>query len=626
MQNDLYGISRWGENLIGILPNGNICLHDPLDENSEGVDLPAIIHSLQRRGINTPVLLRVSNFLEYKIRSINESFQNAIKENEYQGRYLGVFPIKVNQQAHVVERVVKYGSEYDFGLEVGSKAELLLALSQNLSPKSLIICNGFKDSEFVRLSLLSTKLGLRSILVLESVRELDLIIRVSKELGISPELGVRVKLTNSVSGKWAATSGDRSSFGLTVDQVVGIIERLKSEQMLDCLILQHSHLGSQVPNVIEIRQFVQEASRLFIEIQRMGANLEFLDLGGGLGVDYTGEKTSSMNSMNYSLAEYCVNVVETVKFEMEEAQQKHPCIVTESGRACVAQSSILLFSVLESTEFDSVEEITGEEGDHPALESLIGISENLCGENLLEVLNDATYYRGELRSFFRRGQISLPELARGEKSFQFILGKIRKILSEQEVVNEELLAKIKGMADIYHCNFSLFQSLPDVWAIDQLHPIVPLSRLHEKPDRNAILCDITCDSDGRIDRFVLEDGISNCLPVHSIKEDVPYYLGAFFVGAYQETLGDLHNLFGDTNVVTIRLGKNGSFELLDEVEGDTIFEVLSYVEYEPRRLLETFKAHAEKAVEQNRMSLDELKELTSTYKDSLRGYTYYESD
>ena len=613
---------------MDILPHGNIGLKDPLNPESVSVDLAEIIRKLEKRGIQTPVLLRVSNFLEHRIKAINESFSLAIEQVGYGGKYRGVFPVKVNQQAHVVERISKYGEAFHFGLEVGSKAELLIALSQCDDPQSLIICNGYKDAEFIRLALLSSRLGMNTVIVMESVRELKLIIEVSRELQIVPKLGVRVKLVNMVSGNWAATSGERSSFGLSISQVVDVVETLRRENLLDSLVLQHSHLGSQVPNMIEIRKFVQEASRLFIEIGKLGANLQYLDLGGGLGVDYTGENSSSSNSINYSLDEYCYSLVETVAYEMDDASVPHPTIVTESGRACVAQSSMLLFNVLESTSYESDVEVVSREDDHPLLRSLIQISEELNSQSPLESLNDASYYRDELRANFRRGRISLPVLARAEHAHQRILGQIRAMVGQLDDIdcNDELSLRIKGMADIYHCNFSLFQSLPDVWAIDQLHPIIPLTRLHEKPDRNAVLCDITCDSDGRINRFVVADGVADCLPLHSLRDEEEYYLGAFFVGAYQETLGDLHNLFGDTNVVTIQLKEGGEFELLDEVEGDTVSEVLSYVEYEPKRLLEKFKAKAEKAVKEHGATLEELKELVSTYRESLRGYTYYESD
>ena len=628
MFHDFYGINRWGDNLISVLENGNVGLNNPSDPNAVPADLAEIIYKLGRRGIQTPLLLRVSNFLEHRIKMINQGFNSAIKELGYRGDYKGVFPIKVNQQAHVVERVVEYGKKFDFGLEVGSKAELLIALSFQISPDSLIICNGYKDSEFIRLALLARKLGLKTIIVIESVRELELIIKVSQELDIPPYLGIRVKLINTVSGNWSATSGERSSFGLSVPQVVEVIDILKKHNVIESLVLQHSHLGSQVPNVVEIRKFAQEASRLFIEIQKLGVSLEFLDLGGGLGVDYTGENSSNPNSINYSLDEYCYSLVETVGFEMDDAGIAHPCIVTESGRSCVAQSSMLLFSVLESTSYEYEKSVLAERGDHPLLKTLVSLSDNLAEAAHLESLNEATYFRDELRGLFRRGRLSLPELARAELAHQKILHLVKSRTPElpKEEKSEELLNRIRGMADIYHCNFSLFQSLPDVWAISQLHPIIPLVRLNEKPTRNAVLSDITCDSDGRIDKFVVGEGVSNYLPLHELREGQEYYLGAFFVGAYQETLGDLHNLFGDTNVVTIQLKKDGDFEILDEVEGDTVSEVLSYVEYEPKRLLERFKSRAEGAVRDHGATLDELKELVSTYKESLQGYTYYESE
>ena len=388
---------------MDILPHGNIGLKDPLNPESVSVDLAEIIRKLEKRGIQTPVLLRVSNFLEHRIKAINESFRLAIEQVGYGGKYRGVFPVKVNQQAHVVERISKYGEAFHFGLEVGSKAELLIALSQCDDPQSLIICNGYKDAEFIRLALLSSRLGMNTVIVMESVRELKLIIDVSRELQIVPKLGVRVKLVNMVSGNWAATSGERSSFGLSISQVVDVVETLRRENLLDSLVLQHSHLGSQVPNMIEIRKFVQEASRLFIEIGKLGANLQYLDLGGGLGVDYTGENSSSSNSINYSLDEYCYSLVETVAYEMDDASVPHPTIVTESGRACVAQSSMLLFNVLESTSYESDVEIASREDDHPLLRSLIQISEELNSQSPLESLNDASYYRDELRANFRRG-------------------------------------------------------------------------------------------------------------------------------------------------------------------------------------------------------------------------------
>jgi len=436
---------------------------------------------------------------------------------------------------------------------------------------------------------------------------------------------VRIKLTNQVSGNWAASSGDRSTFGMTIAQVMDVIENLRSRNYLDCLTLQHSHLGSQVPNIIEIRMAAQEACRFFIEIRNEGAPLEILDLGGGLGIDYTGEHTATENSTNYSLQEYCTNIVETVKYEMDEANLDHPLIITESGRACVAQSSLLIFNVLEATHFDSDVRVEAEEGDHHLIESMLGIPEYLDEKRVQECWNDLVYYRNEVRALFRRGQISLRETAKAERIYLYVMKMIKAVVMSDDLLNDEWREALDQVADIYHCNFSLFQSLPDVWAINQLHPISPIHRLNEVPTRRAILSDITCDSDGKIDRFVVDSGgVSGTLPVHELKDGEDYYLGVFFVGAYQETLGDLHNLFGDTHVATIELRHDGGFELKHEQEGDTLSEVLSYVEYDPKSMLNNFKVIVERAASQGRINPTDRRDIIAAFKDSINGYTYFE--
>ena len=572
----------------------------------------------------------VNNFIEvwwgalFRIKQINNSFFEAIKEIGYKGDYKGVFPVKVNQQAQVIDRIVEFGKEFDFGLEVGSKPELLIALAHDLSANSTIICNGIKDREFIHLAILSIKIGFKTILVLESPRELDLIIKISKELNVRPLLGIRVKLTNKVSGNWSQSSGDRSAFGLSVEQVMEVINKLKIYNYLDCLILQHSHLGSQIPDIIEIRKATQEACRFFSEMSKLGAPLTYLDLGGGLGVDYTGEQKSAFNSINYSLDEYCTNIVETVKYELDQSKIAHPTIITESGRACIASSSMLIFNILETTNFDSQKTQLINEDDHPLLKNMIQIPDYLVLERAQECLNDLNYYRDEIRALFRSGQIDLPNMAKTEETYLYVINKIKTVLSSSTEITEELQDSIDNMADIYHCNFSLFQSLPDVWAIDQIHPIAPIQKHHEYPDRRVILNDITCDSDGIINKFVLKEGVSNTLPLHSIKEDEDYFLGVFYIGAYQETLGDLHNLFGDTNVVTIKLKENGGYQLLHEQDGDTISEVLSYVEYEPKDIINRFKRIVEDAVRSRDLSLSERKQLIQSFKESISGYTYFE--
>ena len=624
MNEDIYGIKKWGNDILEILENGNIGLKNPFQLDNPPTDLIKIIKSLNERGISCPVLLRVTDYLAFRIKQINNSFFEAIKEIGYKGDYKGVFPVKVNQQAQVIDRIVEFGKEFDFGLEVGSKPELLIALAHDLSSNSTIICNGIKDREFIHLAILSLKIGFKTILVLESPRELDLIIEISKELNVRPLLGIRVKLTNKVSGNWSQSSGDRSAFGLSVEQVMEVINKLKNNNYLDCLILQHSHLGSQIPDIIEIRKATQEACRFFSEMIKLGAPLNYLDLGGGLGVDYTGEQKSAFNSINYSLDEYCTNIVETVKYELDQSKIDHPTIITESGRACIASSSMLIFNILETTNFDSKKTQLINEDDHPLLKNMIQIPEYLGLERAQECLNDLNYYRDEIRALFRSGQIDLPNMAKTEETYLFVINKIKMVLSSSTEITEELQDSIDNMADIYHGNFSLFQSLPDVWAIDQIHPIAPIQKHHDYPDKRVILNDITCDSDGIINKFVLKDGVSNTLPLHSIKEDEDYFLGVFYIGAYQETLGDLHNLFGDTNVVTIKLKENGGYQLLHEQEGDTISEVLSYVEYEPKDIINRFKRIVEDAVRSRDLSLSERKQLIQSFKESISGYTYFE--
>ncbi|KZL10456.1 biosynthetic arginine decarboxylase [Pseudovibrio sp. Ad26] len=619
----VYGMGRWGKDLLSVLPNGDIALSNPLMPDAPKVSLPEIVHDLEQRGIHSPLLLRVSSFLQNEIAHINNSMADAINRVGYKGKYRGVFPIKVNQQAQVVDRIVEFGRPYSYGLEAGSKPELVIALAHRLPKDALIVCNGVKDEEFIRLAILSRKLGFNTIIVLESPKELDTVISVVEELGEEPLLGVRVKLTNQIGGKWEESSGDRSTFGMNTDQLVAVIDKLRDAKLLHCLKLQHSHLGSQVPDVNDVRRAVGEACRYFVELTREGAELTHLDLGGGLGVDYTGEKKAIENSTNYSVEEYCSNVVETVAYAMDEAELTHPTLITESGRAVVATSSMLLFNVLEATLFDAPTAPKPEEDDHHMVSDLAAVEGYLNAERLQECLNDASFYRNELRALFRRGYIDLRQMGRSERIYLHLMSKIKELAPPRGVA-PEIDEQLEKVADIYHCNFSLFQSLPDVWAIDQLHPIVPLQRLNEAPDRRAVLSDITCDSDGKVDKFILADGISPSLPVHTLEEGKPYYLGVFFVGAYQETLGDLHNLFGDTNVATIDLRADGGFDLLQEVEGDTISQVLSYVEYDPRDCVDAFRKLIDEAVSAGTLKNADRRTLVAAYRDSINGYTYYE--
>ncbi|WP_170517198.1 biosynthetic arginine decarboxylase [Ruegeria atlantica] len=619
----IYGVEKWGKGLIEVTEQGEIGLRNPLVPEAAAISLPGILHDLDERGIKAPMLLRISSYLENEIAHINESFRDAIARVGYKGSYRGVFPIKVNQQAQVVDRIVEFGKKYNYGLEAGSKPELVVALAHRLAREALIVCNGVKDAEFIQLAILSRKIGFNTVIVLESPKEADTVIEVYNELGIEPLIGVRVKLTNQISGKWEESSGDRSAFGMNTDQLVATVDKLKAAGLLHCLKLQHSHLGSQVQDVNDVRRAVGEACRYYTELTREGVPLTHLDLGGGMGVDYTGEKKAAENSINYTVEEYCANVVETVAYAMDEAEVEHPTLVTESGRAVVATSSMLVFNVLESTLYDAPNGPEVEADDHHLVSDLAAINGYLSTERLQECWNDANFYRNELRALFRRGYVDLRQMARAERIYLSLMARL-KALAASDDLETDVDDQLEKVADIYHCNFSLFQSLPDVWAIDQLHPIVPLQGLNQTPDRRAVLSDITCDSDGKIDRFILADGVSPSLPVHSLPEDQEYLMGVFFVGAYQETLGDLHNLFGDTNVVTIDLRANGGFDLLHEQEGDTISQVLSYVEFDPNDCVAAFRKMVDEAISTGTLMAKDRKTLMSAYRDSINGYTYYE--
>jgi len=622
-----YGIHRWGAGMFARMENGDLGLVNPERPGDTPASLPDLLHKLHERGVHTPVLVRVGAFLRRQLEHLNQAFASAITTSGYQGTYRGVFPIKVNQQAEVIDRIVDYGRPFQFGLEAGSKPELILALSRDLPKGALLICNGIKDAEFIRLGILARKAGINCVLVIESPGEADTVIAEAKRLGEKPALGVRIKLTRRVTGNWADSSGDRSTFGLTTKEVVDLIDKLRDADMLDCLVLQHAHLGSQVPQIMDIRQAVDEACRFYTELRRLGVPLEYLDLGGGLGIDYTGEARANDNSMNYTMEEYCTNVVETVKYQMDEAEVPHPTLVTESGRAIVAYSSMLLSDILEASYFDRAAPLTPEADDHHMLSDMAAISGYLSLRRVQECLNDAEYYREELRAMFRRGVIGIEEVARAEQIFLYIVGRIKDLVAQNpDDVPQEVLEALSAHRDIYRANFSLFQSLPDVWAIDQLVPIAPLQRLNETPLRRAVLSDITCDSDGKIDQFVLGHGIGNALPIHELRPEERYFIGIFLVGAYQETLGDLHNLFGDTNIVTVDFNEDGVLELQHEVEGDTVSEVMAYVEYEPRQCLDAFKRIVERGVRDGTLNPSQRRMLMETYRHAMNGYTYYEHE
>ncbi len=620
---ELYGVKRWGNDYFDVNADGL------LTAKTLNVDVPLldIVEGMRERELDMPVLLRIENILDAQIQRLNTAFAKAIADSAYGNCYRGVYPIKVNQQAQVVEEIAAFGSRYHHGFEVGSKPEMIAALANLEDYDSLIICNGYKDAEFIELGLYATKLGFKCFFVLETPAELGIIIERSQALGIEPAIGVRVKMTTQVSGHWNSTSGDRGVFGLTTTQLIDVVEQLKQHDILNCLQLLHCHLGSQIPNIRDIRNGIVEACRFYIDLTREGAALSHIDLGGGLAVDYTGAMSNEDQSRNYSLDEYCVDIVETLKITLDEYDIPHPVIVTESGRATVAYSSVLLFNILDVNHFEPIELPTAKGREHPQLRKMRQVLDYLEIANLQECFNDAHYYRHEIRELFRRGQVELRSRAIAENLFLDILQRISQKMDELDRVPPELENLKLSLADIYYGNFSLFQSLPDIWAIDQLFPIMPIHRLNEAPDRHAVLADITCDCDGKIDRFIdAGEGSRPTLPLHSLREGEEYYLGVFLVGAYQETLGDLHNLFGDTNVVSVRLNRDGSYDFVKEIHGDTIADVLSYVEYQPSALQLRYRNLAEKAVKEGRISARERQKIIRTFNASLSGYTYYEKE
>ena len=622
----LYGVDGWGNDYFDIIDNGDLVIKNPLSPNHSALPFADIIKGLQEREMQMPVLLRIENILDHSISQLNKTFRDVIDKVGYNNVYRGVYPIKVNQQAQIVEEIASFGDRYNHGLEVGSKAEMIAALSTLKNTDSLLICNGYKDQEFIELGLQATKLGFLCFFVIETPSELPIIIERSKALNVKPLIGVRMKMTSKVSGYWNSTSGDRSVFGLTTAQVIQVIDRLKEHNMLDCLKLLHCHLGSQIPNIGDIRGGVVEACRYYIDLSKEGAALEYIDLGGGLAVDYTGEKSNGGQSRNYSLNEYCEDMVEAIKETLDPENIAHPTIITESGRATVAYSSVLLFDILDVTKFEPVPSTQSKHIKHDLLDSMREIFEYLNPKRVQECYNDAHFYRDEVRELFKRGQIDLRTRSVAENLYLEILQRIKLVLDSMEKVPVDLKNLPDSLADIYYGNFSLFQSLPDSWAIDQIFPIMPVHRLNEKPERKAIIADITCDCDGKIDSFIADQKIRPVLPLHEQKNDDEYYLGVFLVGAYQETLGDLHNLFGDTNVVSVRINADNSYEFAKEIHGDSISDVLSYVEYNPKEMQLEFRNLVESAVKSGRITVKERQRMINTFNQSMRGYTYYERD
>ncbi len=620
-----YGIKEWGAGYFDLSDGGDVVVRVETESGPAETRLLDIIRGIEDRGFGMPVLLRIENLLDQQISRLNDSFRNSMKASGYKGRYQGVFPIKVNQQAQVIEEVTRFGARFNHGLEAGSKAELVVALSMIQSTDSLIVCNGYKDPEFIDLGLQTTRIGYKVFFVIETPTELPIILERSETLGIEPLIGIRIKLSSRAGGHWQDSGGDNSIFGLSTSQVVDVVDRLKEQDKLHCLQLLHYHLGSQIPNIRDIRTAVRETARYYSDLVNEGAAMGYLDLGGGLAVDYDGSQTNFVHSKNYNLDEYTADVVEVLVSVLDEREVAHPTVITESGRATVAYSSILLFNVLDVTQYTPGYIPETEPEDLPeSLKNMFEVRRMMTVRNLQECYNDAVYYREEIREEFEHGNLTLRQRALADNLFMDIIQKIAALLKKVKRVPRELEELQEGLYDIYYGNFSVFQSLPDVWAIDQIFPVMPIHRLAEQPRRRAILADITCDSDGKIDTFGAIHDVQKSILLHELTKDEEYYLGVFLVVAYQETLGDLHNLLGDTHVVSVRITGNGTFDVVREIEGDSISDVLSYVEYTPKALVENFRHKLEQAVRDGRISVAQRRKLLQSYEAGMRGYTYYE--
>jgi arginine decarboxylase len=621
----LYNVPNWGAGYFRINAKGNVEVlpEGSGEEAAPGIDLHDLLGQIRRRGVDAPLLLRFDGLLRARVRELYRAFARAREEAGYDGDYTCVYPVKVNQGRYLVQSLLEEGRDHGMGLEVGSKPELLAVLGLFAEEGMLLVCNGYKDREYVETALLTSRLGVTPVLVVEKYSELATILDAADRLGIAPVIGVRTKLGGRGSGRWKDSGGDRSKFGLTTRQVVRLVEELRERDRLDCLRLLHFHLGSQVTNIRSIKNALREATRTYVDLREMGAPLEWFDVGGGLGIDYDGSSTVYDSSMNYSLQEYANDVVYHLQEACSEAEVAQPTIVSESGRALAAHHAVLVAEVVGVADFTSVgipDEVDPEE--HETIRSFAEVCRAVTSKNYQESYHDALQLRDEAMTLFNVGQLSLSDRARVEEFFWRTCEKILRITRTLEYVPDDLESLERDMADTYFLNFSLFQSVPDSWAIGQLFPILPLHRHDETPSRRAVLADITCDSDGKVDRFIDLRDVRRVLELHALKPDEPYYLAFFLVGAYQEILGDMHNLFGDTHVVHVDSNGNGRPRLTHVVPGDRVEDVLSYVEYFPNDLLTHLRRTTERALDEDRMSFEQSAELLRRFQAGLSSYTY----
>lgn len=630
---DLYQVPKWGQGYFSINEAGHVVVRpDGLPEHE--IDLLEVVQGLHARDLTTPVVVRFSDILRHRLARLHKAFAQAIAENDYKNRYVAVFPIKVNQQRLVVEEVYRYGKEFGFGLEAGSKPELLavMALTED-SPDRMIVCNGFKDDSYIEAVILATKLGRTIVPVIENFDELRLVLRHAEKYQVRPRIGVRVKLASEGAGRWRDSAGEKSKFGLFVSEILDLVQTLKSHDMLDCLELVHCHPGSQLHDIRRVKDAINELAHVYAELKLMGAGLKYIDVGGGLGVDYDGSGTNFESSMNYTINEYASDVVYRIGSVCNAREIEHPIIISESGRATAAHHSVLIFNTLGSSALDQFrvagrieEDYSGDEELPQPVLDLFEAYRSVSSRRLVECYHDALQAREQVLQMFNLGLLSLEFRGLAERVYWATCAKIRDHCRKLETVPEELEGLELILSDTYFCNFSVFQSLPDSWAIGQLFPIMPIHRLEEKPTRNGVLADITCDSDGKIDRFVSQRDVKRTLELHELRPGEEYYLATFLVGAYQETLGDLHNLFGDTHVVHIRLHDQGGWWIEEIVKGDTAGKVLSYMQYDVDRLFPQFARDCERAVREGRMTLAESQALRRFYEWELAGYTYLEQD
>lgn len=621
---ELYNINGWGLKYFSINDKGHVQVTPK--EGCVSVDLKELMDELQVRDITAPVLLRFPDILDNRIEKISRCFKQAATEYDYQAQNFIIYPIKVNQMRQVVEEIVSHGKKFNMGLEAGSKPELHAVLATSIDENSLIICNGYKDENYIELALLAHKMGRRIFIVVEKLSELRLIATLAKRIGVRPNIGIRIKLSSSGSGKWEESGGDQSKFGLNSSELLEALEILEKNKLSDCLKLIHFHIGSQITKIRRIKNALREATQFYVQLSKMGFDIDFIDIGGGLGVDYDGTRSSaSENSMNYSIQEYANDAISALVDVCVKNGLKQPNIITESGRSLSAHHSILIFEALETTQlpiWNDNEEV--ENTDHELARELYDIWDKLNQQRLMESWHDALQIRDEALDLFSLGMLDLRTRAQIEKLFWSVARDVYDIAKDMKHVPDELKMS-KTLPDKYFCNFSLFQSLPDSWAIDQMFPIMPISRLDERPSRTATIQDITCDSDGKINNFISDHGVANALPIHPLKSNESYYIGVFLVGAYQEILGDMHNLFGDTNAVHISVYPD-HYEIDQIIDGETVAEVLDYVQYSPKKLVRNVEIWVTRSMKNGKITPEEGREFLSNYRSGLYGYTYLEKD